>query len=85
MFILCYVQFLSNKIILKAYGEGIMDKSEVVCTCGELHKGHICYLTNMGMLLEVHHISDKPAVRCEKCGAKANQPHNVCFPGSLTK
>lgn len=58
-----------------------MDKSAMICSCGELHKGHICYLTNMGLLNEVHHLTDKPAVTCEKCGAKANQPHNVCFPG----
>jgi len=62
-----------------------MDKTENICSCGELHKGHICYLTNMGMLREVHHLSDKPAVTCEKCGAKANLPHNVCFPGALEK
>ena len=58
-----------------------MDKTENICSCGELHKGHICYLTNMGMLREVHHLSDKPAVTCGKCGAKANLAHNVCFPG----
>lgn len=58
-----------------------MNTTDMICSCGELHKGHICYLTNMGMLLEVHHLSDKPAVTCEKCGAKANQAHNVCFPG----
>lgn len=62
-----------------------MDKTDMICSCGEMHKGHICYLTNMGMLLEVHHLSDKPATVCEKCGAKANQPHNVCFPGTLDK
>ena len=60
-----------------------MEKSETICSCGELHKGHICYLTNMGMLREVYHLSDSPAVSCQKCGAKANLPHNVCFPGSL--
>lgn len=60
-----------------------MNNSEVTCSCGEMHKGHICFLTNMGMLSEVHHLSDKPAVSCEKCGAKANLEHNVCFPKSL--
>jgi len=56
------------------------DKSEMICSCGELHKGHICYLHNMGMLQEVHHLSDKPTVTCKKCGARANLPHNLCFP-----
>jgi len=56
------------------------DKSEMICSCGELHKGHICYLHNMGMLQEVHHLSNAPTVTCMKCGARANLPHNLCFP-----
>jgi hypothetical protein len=56
------------------------DASERICSCGELHKGHICYLTNMGMLQEVYHLSNAPTVSCEKCGARANLPHNLCFP-----
>jgi len=54
-----------------------------LCTCGEMHKGHICWLTNMGLLLEVRHITDSPAVVCTVCGAKANLPHNVCSPAPL--
>ncbi len=53
------------------------------CSCGEMHKGHICWLTNMGMLQEVLHISDKPTVTCSTCGAKANLAHNVCSPVPL--
>jgi hypothetical protein len=53
-----------------------------LCTCGEMHKGHICWLANMGMMTEVHHLSDKPTVTCAVCGAKANLPHNVCEPQS---
>ncbi len=56
------------------------DKSEMICSCGEQHKGHICFLYNMGMLLEAQHLSDNPTVACIKCGAKANLPHNLCFP-----
>ena len=59
------------------------DMSQMVCNCGELHKGHICWLTHMGLLNEVYHISCNPTVACRKCGAKANLPHNVCFPGPL--
>jgi len=55
------------------------------CTCGELHKGHICHLTNMGLLKEVHHISDRPTVACMVCGAKANMGHNVCAPSVLER
>ncbi len=53
---------------------------EMLCKCGELHKGHICWLTHMGLLHEVQHLSSDPAVTCLKCGARANQAHNVCFP-----
>jgi hypothetical protein len=61
------------------------DYSKMVCSCGEMHKGHICWLSNMGMLREVQHLTSNPAVRCLKCGARANQEHNVCFPGPLQK
>lgn len=57
--------------------------SEMLCTCGEMHKGHICWLTHMGLIMEVHHLTDCPTVSCTKCGAKANLPHNVCFPIAL--
>ena len=50
------------------------------CTCGEMHKGHICWLSRMGLIMEVQHISDNPTVSCSECGAKANLPHNVCHP-----
>lgn len=58
---------------------------EAECSCGELHRGHICWLTNMGLLAEVYHLSCTPTVSCTKCGAKANLPHNVCFPGPMEK
>lgn len=51
-----------------------------ICNCGELHKGHICWLTHMGLLSEVYHLTCNPTVTCRKCGARANLPHNVCFP-----
>ncbi len=56
--------------------------SEKKCSCGELHRGHICWLSHMGLLNEVQHLNCAPTVVCAKCGAKANLPHNVCFPGS---
>lgn len=55
------------------------------CGCGETHKGHICWLSNMGLLMEVQHLTSDPTVRCAKCGAKANLAHNVCFPEELEK
>jgi hypothetical protein len=57
--------------------------TETVCSCGEMHKGHICWLSRMGLLSEVYHISCTPTAVCLKCGAKANLPHNVCFPTPL--
>lgn len=56
------------------------ETSDAVCSCGELHKGHICWLTHMGLLHEVYHLTCSPTVSCSKCGARANLPHNVCFP-----
>lgn len=53
------------------------------CNCGETHKGHICWLSKMHMLAEVEHLTSDPTVICSKCGAKANQAHNVCFPEAL--
>lgn len=52
------------------------------CSCGEMHKGHICWLTHMGLIMEVQHISNNPKVSCLKCGAKANLAHNVCHPSA---
>ena len=57
-------------------------KPDLECSCGETHIGHICWLSHMGLLSEVYHISNNPTVSCSKCGAKANLPHNVCFPAS---
>jgi len=59
------------------------DDSEMLCTCGEKHKGHICWLSRMGLIMEVQHLCDNPTILCSNCGAKANLPHNVCFPVSL--
>lgn len=61
------------------------DGSEMVCSCGEMHKGHICWLTHMGLLNEVHHLTCSPTVSCLKCGAKANLAHNVCFPTPISR
>ena len=59
------------------------DVTDARCSCGEMHKGHICWLSRMGLLMEVQHLTDNPAVSCSKCLAKANQPHNVCYPVTL--
>ena len=59
------------------------DDSDMLCDCGEIHKGHICWISQMGLLMEVQHLTNSPTVSCSKCGAKANLPHNVCFPASL--
>jgi len=60
-----------------------IEESEQTCSCGEMHKGHICWLSQMGLLNEVYHLTNSPTIACSKCGAKANLPHNVCFPVSL--
>jgi hypothetical protein len=57
----------------------------MLCSCGELHKGHICWLSKMGLLAEVQHLTSAPTVSCAKCGARANLAHNVCFPATDEK
>ncbi len=59
------------------------EESQSTCSCGEMHKGHICWLSQMGLLNEVVHLTNSPTIACSKCGAKANQHHNVCFPTPL--
>lgn len=57
-----------------------VNEGDLQCSCGETHKGHICWLAHMGLLAEVYHLTSVPKVSCSKCGAKANLAHNVCFP-----
>ena len=59
------------------------NKETMICSCGELHKGHICWLSTMELFQEVRHLTSNPTVQCRKCGARANQPHNICFPAQL--
>jgi hypothetical protein len=59
------------------------DETDMLCSCGELHKGHLCWLSHMGLLNEVYHLTNTPTVLCSKCRAKANLSHNVCFPVPL--
>jgi hypothetical protein len=61
------------------------EKNERLCTCGEKHTGHICWLNRMGLLKEVEHLTCTPTVSCQQCGARANLPHNVCFPAPLAE
>lgn len=61
------------------------EEKDMLCTCGEKHTGHICWLTRLGLLREVEHLTCNPTVSCKECGAKANLPHNVCFPAPLAK
>lgn len=59
------------------------DGADEICTCGVRHTGHICWLSRMGLFMELQHLTGKPTAVCSKCGAKANLPHNVCFPEPL--
>ena len=59
------------------------DVTDTLCNCGDMHKGHICWLSQMGLIMEVQHLTDNPTVLCSKCGAKANLSHNVCVPVPL--
>jgi len=58
-------------------------KTELVCNGGEKHKGHVCFLTNMGLHAEVFKLTRNPTVVCRKCGARAGKAEHVCFPEAL--
>jgi hypothetical protein len=47
------------------------------CNC-DAHKMHICYLKAQGLDDCIRSISDKPAVECRQCGAKANGLEYIC-------
>ena len=51
-----------------------------LCSCGQKHTGHICWLTRMGLLNEVAHLSGNPTATCARCGARADRPDNLCHP-----
>ena len=44
------------------FGDAVADKPEVegsdmICSCGEMHTGHICWLSHMELLNEVYHLT----------------------------
>lgn len=44
----------------------------------ENHQNHMCVLKSKGLEECIAALSDKPAVECRKCGARANSPRNLC-------
>lgn len=49
----------------------------------EQHKMHMCALKAEGEADCIKSLSDNPTVECGNCGAKANDPQNVCEPKPL--
>ena len=49
----------------------------------EQHKMHMCALKSEGEDDCIKSLSDNPTVQCGNCGAKANDPQNVCAPQPL--
>jgi hypothetical protein len=47
-----------------------------------LHKMHMCALMPENAEL-AERLAENPTVECENCGAKANDPKNVCSPRQL--
>ena len=47
------------------------------------HKEHMCALGEKGDLEMIRCLSTNPTVECGNCGAKANDPQNVCNPVEL--
>lgn len=51
----------------------------------EHHTMHMCTLKSKGEGYCIKSLSDKPAVECHYCSAKANDAGNVCDPKPLRK
>ncbi len=53
-------------------------------TCNiEQHKMHICALKADKNEECIKTLNDKPTVVCGNCGAKANNPENLCAPEKM--
>lgn len=57
--------------------------SQNTCCTPELHDGHMCELESQQEWDTIRMITDKPGVKCENCGAVANESRNVCMPTEL--
>ncbi|BDV44598.1 hypothetical protein GURASL_35210 [Geotalea uraniireducens] len=53
------------------------------CEGGEQHRLHMCSLSAAGDMATIRKLQTKPTVECGNCGAKANDPANVCDPVEL--
>ena len=51
----------------------------------EQHKMHMCALKSQGEDDCIKSLSDNPTVQCSNCGAKANDPQNLCAPQPLSQ
>ena len=49
----------------------------------ELHKMHMCALQAQGETETIKKLTENPTVECENCGARVNDPQNVCSPRQL--
>jgi hypothetical protein len=49
----------------------------------DAHKKHMCTLKAEGNQECITSLSDNPTVECSICGAKANDPQNLCAPEPL--
>lgn len=49
----------------------------------EKHRHHICSLTAAGDMEAIRRLQTRPTVECGNCGAKADNPENVCNPVEL--
>jgi hypothetical protein len=43
----------------------------------------MCALHAQGETETINKLAEKPSVECENCGARANDPQNVCSPRQL--
>lgn len=53
------------------------------CETPKYHDMHMCKLRKKGLMEEIDRRSDRPAVVCAKCGARANEGRDLCQPRPL--
>ncbi|WP_020677147.1 hypothetical protein [Geopsychrobacter electrodiphilus] len=52
------------------------------CPTPKMHPKHLCKLKKLGQAEELRARNNTPTVTCDKCGARGNQPEDVCRPQS---
>lgn len=62
--------------------QGTTSSTGKICSSKD-HGKHMCVLQNQELQACIDSLADRPLFECRRCGAKANQGRNLCYPSSL--